>query len=121
MSYTIDEQNLERQRLLATVLEPATKQLLDTLRLPPGSRLDLGCGIGETTRLRAPARWLVRPEQVFPHRRANSSSLHSTARWCGSFNGPRRALDLVWILGVYSWRQSGSAGPRWDDTSGPAN
>ena len=57
MSYTIDEQNIERQRLLATILEPPTKQLLDALRLPPGSRcLDLGCGIGEATRLRAPTR-----------------------------------------------------------------
>src|SRR5947208_9694682 len=52
MSYTIDERNLERQRLLARVLEPLTKRLLDALRLRPDSRcLDIGCGIGETTRL----------------------------------------------------------------------
>ena len=52
MSYPIDEQNLERQRLLARVLEPITKRLLDGLRLRPDSRcLDIGCGIGETTRL----------------------------------------------------------------------
>jgi hypothetical protein len=52
MSYTIDEENLERQQLLAMILEPATKQLLDALKLAPGSCcLDLGCGIGETTRL----------------------------------------------------------------------
>src|SRR5438128_5922150 len=52
MSYTIDERKLERQRLLARVLEPLTKRLLDALRLPPDSRcLDIGCGIGETTRL----------------------------------------------------------------------
>src|SRR5262249_20224092 len=52
MSYPIDEQNLERQRLLARVMEPITKRLLDGLRLRPDSRcLDIGCGIGETTRL----------------------------------------------------------------------
>ena len=52
MSYPIDEQNFERQRLLARVLEPITKRLLDELRLRPDSRcLDIGCGIGETTRL----------------------------------------------------------------------
>jgi SAM-dependent methyltransferase len=52
MSYTLDEQNLERQHLLARVLEPFTKRLLDALRLRPDSRcLDVGCGIGETTRL----------------------------------------------------------------------
>jgi SAM-dependent methyltransferase len=52
MSYPIDERNLERQRLLARVLEPLTKRLLDVLRLRPDSHcLDVGCGIGETTRL----------------------------------------------------------------------
>ena len=52
MSYPIDEQNLERQRLLARVLEPITKRLLDGLGLRPDSRcLDIGCGIGETTQL----------------------------------------------------------------------
>jgi hypothetical protein len=37
MSYPIEEQNLERQRLLARVLEPITKHLLDGLRLRPDS------------------------------------------------------------------------------------
>jgi SAM-dependent methyltransferase len=52
MSYTIDEQNLERQRLLARAIEPFTNRLLDAIQLRPGSRcLDLGCGIGGTTGL----------------------------------------------------------------------
>ena len=46
MSYPIDEQNLERQRLLARVLEPITKRLLNGLRLRSDSRcLDIGGGI----------------------------------------------------------------------------
>jgi len=51
MAYSINEANLERQRLLHRIMEPVTDRLLDRLRLPLGVRcLDLGCGIGETTR-----------------------------------------------------------------------
>ena len=51
MAYTISEANLERQRLLQKIMEPVTEKLLDQLQLPAGIRcLDLGCGMGETTR-----------------------------------------------------------------------
>lgn len=51
MPYSVSEKNLERQRLLNKCLSPATDGLLDALQLPPRTRcLDLGCGIGETTR-----------------------------------------------------------------------
>lgn len=54
MAYVIDEKNLERQLLLAQILEPYTLQALQPLALKPGSRiLDIGCGLGETTRLLA--------------------------------------------------------------------
>ncbi|MFL6447302.1 MAG: methyltransferase domain-containing protein [Bryobacteraceae bacterium] len=54
MSYAIDERNFERQQLLAEMLNPLTRQVLD--RIPGGSIaniLDLGCGQGHTTRLLA--------------------------------------------------------------------
>jgi ubiquinone/menaquinone biosynthesis C-methylase UbiE len=51
MAYAISEQNLERQRLFANVIRSVTDRLLEHLPVPSGSRcLDLGCGIGETTR-----------------------------------------------------------------------
>lgn len=51
MAYAISEQNLERQKLLAGIMGPVTDRLLESLPVPPGFRcLDLGCGIGETTR-----------------------------------------------------------------------
>ena len=51
MAYTISEANLERQRLLQRIMGPVTDRLLDRLQLPAGVRcLDLGCGMGETTR-----------------------------------------------------------------------
>lgn len=51
MAYTISEANLERQRLLQKIMEPVTEKLLEQLQLPAGIRcLDLGCGMGETTR-----------------------------------------------------------------------
>ncbi|WP_128544226.1 class I SAM-dependent methyltransferase [Larkinella soli] len=54
MAYTIDEKNFERQILLAQVLAPHTRPALSAIPLPPGARiLDVGCGIGETTRLLA--------------------------------------------------------------------
>ena len=54
MSYTIDERNLERQRLLADILNPATRDVLARLPKRPGAQvLDLGCGQGHTTRLLA--------------------------------------------------------------------
>lgn len=50
--YTIEETNFERQYLLAQMLNPLTIRALESFRLPPGSKiLDLGCGLGETTRL----------------------------------------------------------------------
>jgi SAM-dependent methyltransferase len=55
MKYIIDEtvSGLERQRLLAQSLKDQTEKfLLNELTWPPRAKcLDLGCGIGETTRL----------------------------------------------------------------------
>ena len=54
MSYAIDERNSERQQLLAQMLNPLTRQVLD--RIPRDSIakiLDLGCGQGHTTRMLA--------------------------------------------------------------------
>lgn len=52
MSYTIDESNLERQQLLATLLLPVTVSALQPLKLPAKARiLDIGCGLGHTTRM----------------------------------------------------------------------
>ena len=51
MAYTISEANLARQRLLQKIMEPVTEKSLEQLQLPAGIRcLDLGCGMGETTR-----------------------------------------------------------------------
>src|SRR6266480_5203784 len=51
MAYVISELNLERQKLLGKVLTPVTDRLLSALQLRSGVRgLDLGCGMGETTR-----------------------------------------------------------------------
>jgi SAM-dependent methyltransferase len=51
-TYHIEESNLERQRLLAQFLGPFTTSVLEKIDFPPNARcLDLGCGIGETTRL----------------------------------------------------------------------
>ena len=52
MPYTIDETNLGRQRLLSHVLNPLSERHL--ARVAPtsaGRWLDVGCGIGETTRM----------------------------------------------------------------------
>ncbi|HWB27396.1 MAG TPA: methyltransferase domain-containing protein [Chitinophagaceae bacterium] len=53
--YTINEHNLERQRLLAQNLQPLTERALQLVDAPPGNLriLDIACGIGETTRLLA--------------------------------------------------------------------
>lgn len=54
MSYVIDERNAERQQLLAQMLNPLTREVLD--RVPSDSVntiLDLGCGHGHTTRMLA--------------------------------------------------------------------
>ena len=52
MSYAIDEFNLERQRLLARILDPVTERHLAALDIDRSGRwLDLGCGLGETTHL----------------------------------------------------------------------
>lgn len=54
MSYTIDEHNRERQRLLFAMVEPITRRFLSGLPIRAGGRgLDLACGIGQTTRLLA--------------------------------------------------------------------
>lgn len=54
MAYTIDEQNTERQRLLAAILDPPTREVLARLpKLPAAHVLDIGCGQGNTTRLLA--------------------------------------------------------------------
>ena len=52
MSYTIDERNVERQHMLAQVLNPLTRGVLERIPKITGGRcLDLGCGQGNTTRL----------------------------------------------------------------------
>jgi ubiquinone/menaquinone biosynthesis C-methylase UbiE len=52
MIYTIEEVNLERQHLLALMLESTSLHALETISLPAGSTiLDLGCGLGETTEM----------------------------------------------------------------------
>ena len=63
MAYLISEINLERQELLAKVLAPVTNRLLSVLQLPSGARgLDLGCGIGGTTR--QISRTLDKPNEI---------------------------------------------------------
>ena len=50
MSYLIDEKNLERQFLLADILEPWTMNMLETIQFEKGAKiLDVGCGLGNTT------------------------------------------------------------------------
>ncbi len=52
MSYTINEKNLERQRLLAKVLNPSTTKHLAALDVNRKGRwLDVGSGLGATTRM----------------------------------------------------------------------
>lgn len=54
MTYTIDEQNSNRQQLLAAILNPATREVLARLpKIPAAQVLDIGCGQGNTTRLLA--------------------------------------------------------------------
>lgn len=54
MGYAIDERNSERQQLLAQMLNPLTRQVLDRiLRDSIAKLLDLGCGQGHTTRMLA--------------------------------------------------------------------
>jgi ubiquinone/menaquinone biosynthesis C-methylase UbiE len=54
MSYTIDEANAERQKLLAQCLNPLTIPVLERLPKTEIRRiLDLGCGQGNTTRMLA--------------------------------------------------------------------
>lgn len=51
MTYMISEVNLERQKLLQRIMEPVTDRLLNQLQFSTDVRcLDLGCGLGETTR-----------------------------------------------------------------------
>jgi trans-aconitate methyltransferase len=54
VSYAIDERNSERQQLLAEMLNPLTRQVLDRVPRDSIARvLDLGCGHGHTTRMHA--------------------------------------------------------------------
>lgn len=63
MTYLISEVDRKRQKLLAKVLAPFMDRLLNVLQLPQDLRcLDLGCGIGETTRRLA--RKLDNPREV---------------------------------------------------------
>lgn len=53
-SYAIDERNAERQQLLAQMLNPLTREVLDRVPRDSISKiLDLGCGYGHTTRMLA--------------------------------------------------------------------
>ena len=52
--YHLGKGNLERQRWLGKVLNPFTRTFVTQAGLPAAARcLDVGCGIGETTRLLA--------------------------------------------------------------------
>lgn len=52
MAYTVDESDLARQQGLSDILDPITMRFLDSLSLPEDARcLDVGCGLGYTTRL----------------------------------------------------------------------
>lgn len=52
MPYTVDESDLARQEGLSDILDPITRGFLDSLPLPEDARcLDVGCGLGFTTRL----------------------------------------------------------------------
>ena len=63
MAYLISELNLERQKLLGKMLAPVTDRLLKAIQLRSGIRgLDLGCGMGETTRQLA--RTLDKPNEI---------------------------------------------------------
>jgi ubiquinone/menaquinone biosynthesis C-methylase UbiE len=54
VDYVFNEENLERQRLLARNLASFTHKLLDSLSFPDHVHgLDIGCGLGETTMLLA--------------------------------------------------------------------
>lgn len=49
-SYTISEENLERQHLLAEMLNPLSLRSLQQIKLPANAKiLDVGCGLGDTT------------------------------------------------------------------------
>ena len=51
MAYKISEENLERQKLLGKAYGPFLDKLIDSIDQPLGNRcLDLGCGIGGSTR-----------------------------------------------------------------------
>ncbi len=50
MTYTIEETDLERQHLLAELLNPVSINALENISLKQGARiLDIGCGLGDTT------------------------------------------------------------------------
>lgn len=52
MAYTVDESDLARQEGLSDILDPITRRFLESLPLPEeASCLDVGCGLGFTTRL----------------------------------------------------------------------
>jgi ubiquinone/menaquinone biosynthesis C-methylase UbiE len=67
MFYTIEESNLQRQQLLAQFLNPLSLRALEKISLGKEARiLDLGCGLGETTRMlagRFPGRELTGVDQ----------------------------------------------------------
>jgi len=49
-AYKIEETNLERQHLLATLLNPVSLNALKNISLKPNATiLDVGCGLGDTT------------------------------------------------------------------------
>ena len=102
MSYAIDEQNLQRQRLLARILNPLTAPHLAALDVDRAGRwLDVGSGLGETTRLL-------------------TQFLHSTGECIGLEQDPALievARDQEWGDHKVSFREGDAMALPFDDDS----
>ena len=105
MKYAIDESNAQRQQLLAEMLNPLTRPVLE--RIPRDSIvkiLDLGCGRGHTTRMLADqfpnalATGFEYDAALVAHASADPSNRPSTVFQQGDASHlpfPRRSFDLV--------------------------